>query len=152
MHKLGALARTEIIESLMSEAIKIVVNQYPFHLLPKIELLSKNVEEGARELTEKEKELLQSSFAWMQTYDGEKIPRLSAKTYSELWLLVRNLRHVQNDVRFTKSTHLRHLTKPHEDRYEATGQEHSFYEILNYDFSYLEEALFKCVEFEVVGK
>ena len=114
-----------------------VVVEYPFHMLPK----------KARGLTNEETELLQSSFAWMQTYGG-RIPHMTAKSYSELWLLVQNLGHMQANVRFTKITHLSQWTTPHEARYAATEPKHSFCEILYYDFSLLEEVLFDCAEFE----
>ena len=59
------------------------IHEYPFDKLPKIGLVPKDlvpVDEDtmhARELTDKEKNLLQSSYVWMQVYDGE-IPPLTA--------------------------------------------------------------------------
>ena len=111
----------------------VVVNQYPFHLLPKIP--------NVRELTDEEKELLQSSFAWMQTSD-RKIPRPTTASYSELCFLLLNLEQMR------VVTKIACFIYPHKEKYEAIGQKHGFYEILYYDFFLLEEFLFNCAEYK----
>ena len=128
-----------------------VVNQYPFHMLPEIGLPSKDeLQAGvhssthARRLTEEEKALIQSSFAWMQTSDHKKLPRPTTASYSELCFLLRNLEQMRIVTKMTC------LISPHKEKYEATGQKHGFYEILYYDFSLIDEVIFNCTEFTPV--
>lgn len=130
-----------------------VASQYPFIQLPEIGLLSEDefpVEVNclhARKLTEEEKTLLQSLFAWMQAGD-DKVPRSTRASYSELWFMVRNVGHMRAVSKMAIDARLDYVIAPHKERYEATGQRHSFYEVLNYDFSPIEEVLFNCAEFE----
>jgi hypothetical protein len=99
----------------------------------------------ARNLTDEEKALLQSSFAWMQTSDT-KIPRPTTASYSELCFLVLSLGQMRAFTKIAIDMRWDYRIIPHKARYEATGQKHSFHEILNYDFSSLEEVLFNCAE------
>ncbi len=124
--------------------VEVVVNQYPFHLLPQIK------DEGvhgprARNLTEEEKTLLQSSFAWMQTSDT-KIPRPTTASYSELCFMLLNLGQMRAFTKMAIDMRWDYHITPHKARYEATGQKHGFHEILNHDFSLLEEVLFNCAD------
>jgi hypothetical protein len=126
---------------------------YPFHLFPEIGFPKGDGSgKDARKLTEEEKTLLQSSLAWMQACDA-KIPRMTTASYSELYFVVAKLGHMQCNVKAVSSSHLSDWVALYKARYvEATGQkQHGFYEILNYDFSLLEEVLFNCAEFEADG-
>ena len=139
------------------------IHEYPFDKLPKIGLVPKDlvpVDEDtmhARELTDKEKNLLQSSYVWMQVYDGE-IPPLTAASYSELWFLVKCMQTMQCNVKVLSLTHMRHYVEAHKERYNATGQKdkyekttgqnHEFHMLLFYDFSDFERLLRLCVHFE----
>ena len=51
---------------------------------------------------------------------------------------------MQAGVKAISASHMRHCIDPHRARYEAAGQAHGFYEILNHDFSDLEAVLFDC--------
>lgn len=139
------------------------MHEYPFHELPKIGLVPKisvSADEytlHARELSDREKNLLQSCYVWMQVYDDE-MPPLSAASYSELWFLVKHMKTLQCTVKVLSSTHMRHYVEAHTERYNATGQKdryqattgqkHDFLMLLHHDFSDLEKVLRMCVHFE----
>ena len=118
-------------------------HKYPFHKLPPLQTAATG---GARELTEDEKALLQSSFVWMQASES-RIPHPTSASYSELGFILLSLGHMQAGVKAISASHMRHWVNPHKARYEATGQAHGFYEILHHDFSLLEEVLSDCAEF-----
>lgn len=140
-----------------------MVHEYPFHKLPKIDLVQKDMvpvdedTDHARALSDEEKNLLQSTYVWMQVHDSE-IPPLTAASFSELWFLVKCMQTLQCNVKVMSSTHMRHFVDAHKERYDATGQKdkyepttgqtHEFHKLLYYNFDGFEKLLRLCVHFE----